>query len=252
MSPDYERSEAFLDTSVLMGYADRGEQDAARVITGNHSCSPVCSEFVREEFSNIIERRNEFIRDCRQYINQSEEGETVPPGRVFDEIDENDEEFVMDCINDLRGANSDTEALRLLRGAVAPLERAFKDLFEADQAYISIPTIPSRNSTLVSEMVVYIENRPDCCVLCDCVAWTRTVGTGTFVTSDSGDFFDDDINQEEDPDSEVDDGALSESLDDFFADSRSLQERINDKISQYCEEDVSIVIVETGEFVDQI
>lgn len=223
-------NEVFTDTSVLFNYTFRDGDGSARQLILQHSCTQCASENVKSEFEGVRDNREQICNEIIPYIANGNLDEFEPSNA--DDLSPNDRDFLenfRDTLSELDPATATKRVNRRLR----QLKAGWNDLMEEPNPYLSIVSYQRVGAGLVGNLNGIVENDADCRIIADAADWHYNGGCGIFITSDKDDTLGRGGSSSERSTGDDDSSGLPDSFAGFIGgDSRSLPEKINDKIRE--------------------
>lgn len=126
--------EVFTDTNVGYNYAFNQDEGASRALILTHGSKKVASDSVCSEFENLIDKREDITNELIKEMGSGDIANFTYSEE--DDLSPNDEEFLDECIDIIKG-NPEHEAVIRLEERLQKLKKAYDELFCQPQPYIS-------------------------------------------------------------------------------------------------------------------
>lgn len=182
--PDFDGSEAFTETSVLIELVQKGSHaDGFEIVHGSDT-SAIASDEVIHEFDRVRQRRHTLHEAMLDYAVHGNLDDFDPPsGHSFTD---NDRRYMAEMLVALEKLDSEEEMIRRLRRRKDRTESAYRQFFEDPDPLVTRVS-PGSSAMLLGHLKPVVRNHDDARVLVSAALWSENGGSGMFLTHDTGD-----------------------------------------------------------------
>lgn len=185
--PDFDDSEAFTETSVLIELVQLGRHADCYDLFYNSNTDAVASGTVVEEFDRVRKRRHSIHRAMLNHAKRGDLDDFEPPSGLS--LTGNDRRYLADLLVKLSNLDSPEEVVRRLRRRKERTNKAKSDLFENPQSPVR-EINPGSDPNLLGNLKTVIDNEDDAAVVTGAALWSENGGSGMLLTNDRGDMID--------------------------------------------------------------